>query len=202
MSASEDPRQPADADAQERDRHDLTELLHAAQAGQDEASSELLEAVYSHLKGLARRQLAHPAATLQPTELVHEAYDRLLGRNRAPFEDRRHFFRAAARSMRDIVADHARKQLALRRGGGAGRVVFEESALPPMSRPRDVVLLDDALRQLEDVDETSFEIVLLRFYAGLSGDETASILGISPSTVDRQWAWAKAWLHRELRPTS
>lgn len=178
----------------------VTQLLLAVGEGRRGAVNELLAVVYEELRSLARRKMAGvpPSDTLQPTALVHEAYMRLLGASNPSFKDRKHFFRAAARAMRDIVVEQARRHAALKRGANRRRLSLEETVVTISRQAVDLLVLDEALTRLAESDKKSVEVVMLRFFSGLTGDETALALGVSPATVDRRWAYAKAWLHRAL----
>lgn len=163
--------------------------------------------VYEQLRSAAQRELAaeRQGHTLSATALVHEAYLRLVGQRQVPWAGRGHFYAAAAEAMRRVLIDHARGRRRLRRGGGdAARP--DAAALASISElfasdcGEEFLMLDSALRRLEVEDPEAAQVVRLRFFAGLSGDETALALGKSPSTVDRDWAWARAWLFRQLRP--
>jgi RNA polymerase sigma factor (TIGR02999 family) len=156
--------------------------------------------VYDELRRLARRALFGQGRdhTLQSTALVHEAYLRLVGRDAVQWDDRIHFFAVAAQLMRRILVDHARKHLAAKRGGDQVTLSLDEHLAPAKSRPLDVVALDDALNELARMNPQHSRMIELRFLAGLSIEETAQAMGISPATVKRDWAVARAWLHREL----
>jgi RNA polymerase sigma factor (TIGR02999 family) len=136
--------------------------------------------------------------TLQPTALVHEAYLRLLGRDGPAWASRAHFFNAAARAMRDIIVEQARRHASLKRGGGRRRVTLDEAALCPSSQADDLLALHEALEQLEVSDPTSGRVVMLRYFAGLSVADTARAMDVSPATVDRYWRFARAWLRRRM----
>ena len=185
----------------EKDSADhVTQLLADARSGHAQAADELMQLVYGKLRGMAGRLMADasPTNTLQPTALVHEAYLRLFGRNEPSWRDRGHFFTAAARAMRDILVDQARKHASLKRGGGRKRVPFEETIAAPMTYPQELLYLEDALQQLEEQDRASAEVVMLRHFAGLTVQETAQAMGVSPATVDRHWRFARAWLGRRI----
>jgi RNA polymerase sigma factor (TIGR02999 family) len=179
----------------------VTQLLADARAGGRAAVSELMELVYEELRGLAHHQMANvPASdTLQPTALVHEAYLRLVGRDGPGWEDRAHFFNAAARAMRDIIVEQARKHARLKRGGGRKRITLDEAVLATADQSEDLLALDEALVRLERSDAASAEVVMLRFFAGLTPPDTARALGVSPATADRQWRYARAWLRGQFR---
>ena len=149
---------------------------------------------------LARRVLLGQGRdhTLQSTALVHEAYLRLVGHDTVHWDDRIHFFAVAAQLMRRILVDHARKHLAVKRGGGQVTLSLDEHLAPAKSRPLNVIALDDALNELSRMNPQQSRIVEMRFFAGLSIEETAQAMGISSATVKRDWAVARAWLYREL----
>jgi RNA polymerase sigma factor (TIGR02999 family) len=176
----------------------VTQLLGRWKTGDSSALETLLPLVYSELRKLARHYLASekPGHTLQSTALVHEAYLRLVGQSGA-IENRAHFFGIAARLMRQILVDHARARSAAKRDAGC-IVTLDESANILRNQPLDMVALDDALNELVRLDERQARIVELRFFAGLSVDDTARALDISPATVKRSWMAARLWLYREL----
>jgi RNA polymerase sigma factor (TIGR02999 family) len=178
----------------------ITSLLARAQERDRQATDELLPLVYEELRQLADRFLAgeKPGATLQPTALVHEAYLRLVGSDRASWENRAHFFGAAARAIRRILVDRARARGAARRGGGRPLRLDTDAPLAGPEPSLDVLALDEALAKLASIDAQKARVVELRFFGGLSVDETAATLGVSASTVDRDWAFARAWLHRAM----
>jgi RNA polymerase sigma factor (TIGR02999 family) len=180
---------------------DVTRLLHAIDVGDPQAASQLLPLVYEELRRLAAVRLAQEAGgqTLQPTALVHEAYLRLVGPDLdRRFENRSHFFGAAAEAMRRILVESARRKARQRHGAGLNRVDLD-AAQPVAPEPRDdLVALDAALTRLAAVDPQAGKLVELRHFAGLSVAEAAQVLGISPRTADRVWAFARAWLHQEL----
>ena len=169
-------------------------------ADDDRGSDQLFEQVYERLRRVAIAQMANerPNHTLQPTALVHEVYVKLVGSDTS-WESQRAFYLAAAEAMRRILIDHARRRGRLRRGGGRRRVHLD--GVEPEAgagKDLDIVILDEALRRLERVDPRGAEIVKLRFFAGLSVNETARAMGLSPITVKRSWASAQAWLHGEV----
>jgi RNA polymerase sigma factor (TIGR02999 family) len=181
----------------------VTLLLEAASRGESSAAEELLPLVYEELHRLARQRLAlePPGGTLQATALVHEAWLRLVGSGHAEDEGwngRGHFFGAAARAMRRILVERARRRAGLRHGGALRRVELTESVAVGDEESLDLLALDAALARLEALDARKAEVVALRFFAGLSVDEAARALGVSPGTVKNDWAFARAWLHREL----
>jgi RNA polymerase sigma factor (TIGR02999 family) len=167
-----------------------------------DATSEgdrLFAQVYDELRRLAARQLTHekPGQTLQPTALVHEAYLRLLGPDGLPaFRDRNHFFAAAATAMRRILVDRARSKLAHKHGRDLRRQPLAD--MPAPESDADLVALDEALHQLAGRDPVKAALVELRYFAGLTGDQAAAVLGVSPSTADRHWVFARAWLRRAV----
>jgi RNA polymerase sigma factor (TIGR02999 family) len=179
---------------------DVTQILAAIEAGDPKAAAELLPLVYDELRRLATDKLAResPGQTLQPTALVHEAYLRLVGAAGPPlYRDRRHFFAAAATAMRRILVDQARRKDAQKHGGGRLRHQLDEVAAP---QPDDELLaLHDALDQLAAEDPLKARLVELRYFTGLTTDQAADVLGISPSTADRHWAYARAWLQTAVR---
>ncbi|HVR29648.1 MAG TPA: sigma-70 family RNA polymerase sigma factor, partial [Thermoanaerobaculia bacterium] len=179
--------------------HDVTQILQALTAGDDRAGDELFAVVYGELRRIARAVSARerPDHTLQPTAVVHEAYLRLVGGESPRWENRAHFFGAAAEAMRRILIDHARRKASLKRGGGRRRASLTD--LPePDARLEDLLALDQALDRLEERDPAMAEVVKLRYFAGLSVEETAKALGTSPRSVSRAWTAARSWLRREL----
>jgi RNA polymerase sigma factor (TIGR02999 family) len=184
------------------EKGEVTRLLAATAKGDRAAYDELLPLVYDELCGIAHRHLRgeRPGHTLATTDLVHEAYFALVGIERVSWVDRAHFLAVAARAMRRVLIDHAKARSAKKRGGGHQRADLDVDALPA-SMPDELVLaLDDALQRLEQRDERYGRVVECRFYAGMSIEETASALEVSPATVKRHWSMARAWLHRELSP--
>jgi len=177
-----------------------TAVLHAAQNGDRQAAAELLPLVYAELRELARARLAHqkPGQTLQPTALVHEAYLRIAGDNDVTFEGRRHFFFAAARAMRNILVEQARRKAGPKYGGGRQRQEFDEFAAAVEPPSENVLAVHEALDELERTDPLKAQIVLLRCFTGLSMDETAEILGVPQRTLDRHWRLLRAWLKTKL----
>jgi RNA polymerase sigma factor (TIGR02999 family) len=178
----------------------VTELLLAVSGGDSAAFDELLPLVHHELRQLARRQMRREREghTLQTTALVNEAYLRLIDVSRVSFKDRAHFFAFSARIMRRILVDHARTRRFQKRGGGQARVAFDEALHVAVARPTDLVALDDALLALATSDARKARVVELRFFGGLSVEETATVLAVSPETVKRDWRVAKAWLLRQL----
>lgn len=180
---------------------DITRVLAAAASGEPRAAEQLLPLVYDELRQVAARQLANerPGHTLQATALVHEAYLRLVGGGGTSWENRRHFFAAAAEAMRRILVERARRKRRLRHGGGGQRVEVEADELPIEEPPVDLLALDEALERLAAEDTFKAELVKLRFFAGLSEQEAAEVLGVSRATAARHWAYARAWLFDQLR---
>ena len=179
----------------------VTRLLGALTAGEPEASGELLPLVYSDLRKLAAARMARlsPGQTLQATELVHEAYLRLVGSTDPGWQGRAHFFGAAARAMRDILADHLQRKGSLKRGGHFRRVGEDTAAEISCEGPSDDVLaLEEALEELEREYPRKAEVVTLSFFGGLTAGEIAEVLGHSTRTVERDWRFAKAWLNGRL----
>ena len=170
-------------------------------ADRREVFDRLLPLVYDELRGLARARLAHERAghSLQATALVHEAYIRMLGADSPSWNDRGHFFRAAAEAMRRILIDHARKRGRIKRGGGRIQVTLGDVQVGTGLPLEDLMALDEAIQRLEEQDPRMAEIVRLRFFAGLSVEETGKALGISERTVKREWAVARAWLYEAMR---
>ena len=166
----------------------------------EEALNRLFPAVYAELRAAARGQLRYERSdhTLQATALVHEAYLRLLGGAYPTWHDRQHFFRAAAEAMRRILVEHARGRARVKRGGNPIRVTLTDVASLTQQDPAEVLALDAAIRRLQEQDPTAADIVRLRFFAGLSVEETATMLELSERTVKREWAFARAWLYEAL----
>lgn len=179
---------------------EITRMLIQWSNGEREALDKLIPMVYAELRKIAGRVLQRERRdhTLQPTALVHEAYFRLIDQRSVNWRNRAQFFAIAAQAMRRIIVDHARRHNALKRGGENLKVELEAAMLLPGARDVDVVRLDDALTALAEFDPQQGRIVELRFFGGLSIEETAEVIGISPATVKRDWSMAKAWLHREL----
>ncbi|OYT73344.1 MAG: RNA polymerase subunit sigma-70 [Chloracidobacterium sp. CP2_5A] len=185
---------------------DITQLLMDWQSGDESALARLMPVVYEELRRIAARAMRRESVehTLQPTALVNEAYLRLIRQERADWRNRAHFFAIAAQMMRRILVDHVRGKKRQRRGGEQALVTLEDLgglASPSASGEVDVLALDEALTKLEGLAPRQCRIVELRFFSGLTVEATAEALGISPMTVKREWAIAKAFLYRELRPT-
>ena len=177
----------------------ISQLLDKWRAGDSEALSALVPLVYADLRRLAHRYLQQqrPDHTLQSTALVHEAYLRLAKQEKMRFENRAHFFAVSARMMRQILVDYARNQHAAKRDVGI-KLVLDEAIAPGPLRHVSLVLLDDALQELSRLNAKQGQIVELRFFGGLSIEETALVLGISPATVKRGWTTARLWLRKEI----
>jgi RNA polymerase sigma-70 factor (ECF subfamily) len=178
----------------------VTELLIRWRGGDRAALDALIPLVYDELRRLAQRYLQRERSnhTLQSTALVHEAYARLVGQNLPEWQNRAHFFGVAAQLMRQILVDYARGHRASKRGGSACKVTLDDAALQTQKVDVDVAALDDALKSLARIDPQQSRVVELRFFAGLSIEDTSEVLGISPSTVNRDWNTARVWLYREL----
>ena len=179
---------------------EVTRILSAIEQGDPSAAEQLLPLVYDELRKLAAVQLTHarPGETLNPTALVHEAYLRLVGDgNDRRYHDRGHFFAAAAAAMRHLRIDLARRKKTQKHGGGVQRVELDDVAAPPADD--ELLALDEALTQLAALDARKARLVELRFFAGLTNDQAAAVLGISATTADRDWAFARAWLRDAVR---
>jgi RNA polymerase sigma factor (TIGR02999 family) len=179
---------------------DITQLLRKAQTGDKNSLDELLPLVYNELRRIAERQLRNERDdhTLQATALVHEAYLRLIEQRSVDWGNRLHFFSIASEMMRRILVNYAIQRNAKKRGDGATRIALDEAVSLDAGRDLDLVALDDALKRLAEFDQTQARIVELRFFGGLTIEETAGVLGVSDSTVKREWRMAKAWLKSRL----
>ena len=179
---------------------DVTTLLRRWTAGDKSAIDQLAPLIYAELRKLAHRQLRRERRnrTLQSTALVHEAWLRLVDQKQAHWRDRAHFFAVSGQMMRRILVDHARDQHAEKRGGGASVLALDETMDMPAQRSLEMIALDDALNELARLDARQSQVIELRFFAGLSIDETAEALGVSKATVNRDWVTGRAWLLREL----
>jgi RNA polymerase sigma factor (TIGR02999 family) len=186
--------------------HEVTQILQAMGSGDRAAAGDLLPLVYEELRKLAQARMNHEQAqTLQPTALVHEAYLRLVGEeDRSQWQNRGHFFGAAAQAMRRILVERARHRGRIKHGGGAQRVEFDDEHMGNAINPEttDLVGLDEALNKLQTINPRRAEVVLLRYFAGLSVEETARAMQLSPTTVKTEWMVARAWLHREIAKAS
>ncbi len=183
--------------------NDVTRILSSLHHGDASAAEELLPLVYDELRKLAGQRMRQEGAdhTLQATALVHEAYLRLVGedvRKAADWDGRGHFFAAAAEAMRRILIDRARAKGAVKRGGGRRRLRLEQDPLAHDDLSEEILDLDDALIRLAAQDRSKAELVKLRFFGGLTLEEAAAVLGISPASADRHWAYARAWLYKEM----
>jgi len=180
---------------------DVTRILDRVEQGDPQAAAELLPLVYEELRRLAASKMAHqaPGQTLQATALVHEAYLRLTGGGRDQWQDRAHFFRAAADAMRCILVEKARRKSRWKRGGRLERVAIEGLELAADTPPDTLLVVNEALERLATEDAPKAELVRLRFFVGLTNAEAAKVLGLSEPTVKRYWDFARAWLLREIR---
>ncbi len=181
---------------------EITQLLRAASGGDGAAFDQLMPLIYDQLRVIARNQRRGEASeTLSTTAMVHEAYVKLVDQKRATYHNRSHFFAIAATALRRIIVDHARERLAKKRGGNWERIPLEnlgDSSQLTDARAHQFVELDEVLDRLRLIDERQSAVVTYRFFGGLTIEETAEVLELSPATVKREWAMAKAWLHREL----
>ena len=177
----------------------VTELLRASRGGDQAAADALIPLVYGELRRLAASymKLERPDHTLQPTALVHEAYIRLVGQE-SDWQGRTHFLGVAARQMRRVLVDHARKRSASKRAGHESRVTFEDALAVANDKPHELVAVDQAVEQLAKEYPRQARVVELRFFGGYTEDETAQILSVSPETVKRDWRFARTWLSREI----
>jgi RNA polymerase sigma-70 factor, ECF subfamily len=182
---------------------EVTQLLREFRPGDRAAVDRLFAAVYDELRSLAGQFFRHERAddTLQATALVHEAYMKLVDQTRVDWQGRTHFLAVAAQAMRRILVDHARQRDAAKRGGGQNRVLLDESLLPGVERADDVLAVDEALSRLLQLDPCQAQMVEMRFFGGMSVEETASALGMSKRSAEREWTMARAWLRRELSET-
>jgi RNA polymerase sigma factor (TIGR02999 family) len=187
--------------AMETDREDVTVLLAQLTMGNKEAASRLIPLVYAELRRLAGSYMRRERGdhTLQATALVHEAYLKLVEQRSVDWQSRAHFFGIAAQVMRRILVDHARGHLREKRGGGQDLIPLDEALLFAPEKALELTKLDESLERLTKIDPRQGKIVELRFFGGLTVEETAELLGISPKTVKRDWSMAKAWLHGDLK---
>ena len=181
--------------------NEVTQILSAAVKGDSDAARRLLPLVYGELRKLAEARLAKtpPGNSLQPTALVHEAYLRLVGSGDPGWQGRNHFFGAAAQAMRDILVEQARRKARIKHGGGLARLDLDDVDAAREPDPQEVLAVDEALTKLEKEDPRGAQVVVLRYFGGLTEPETAAILDVSASTVVRDWKFARTWLFRELR---
>jgi RNA polymerase sigma factor (TIGR02999 family) len=178
---------------------DITLILNAVQEGDPKAAEELLPLVYEELRRLAAAKMAEqPGQTLQPTALVHEAWLKLVGGDRQYWESRRHFFSAAAKAMRHILIDRTRKRQCDRHGGGQQRVDIDEIDVAAPVEEEQLLALNEAIDELEELDPAKAEVVKLKFFVGLSEREAAEVLGVSERTIERRWTYAQAWLFERM----
>lgn len=179
---------------------DITQLLLDWSQGDQAALDQLMPAVYQELRKIANRYLKseRPDHTLQPTALIHEAYLRLINQSWQPWQSRTHFYGVAAQMMRQILVEHARAHAAAKRGGGGQKISLDDATIFSQERASDLVALDDALCSLAAIDARKCRVMELRYFGGLSMEETAEVLGISVATVGREVRLAQAWLHREM----
>ncbi len=182
------------------DSGEITDLLLQWRGGDPGSLERLLPLVYDELRRIAARQTRgeRPGHTLQPTAVVHEAYMRLVDQSRVSYQNRLHFYGVAAQTMRRVLVDHARRRRRSKRGGGEPHLVLEDEDLVTTQRPVDFLDLDAALDKLQALDTEQAKLVELRYFGGLSVEETGEVLGLSPATVKRHWLSAKVWLLREL----
>ena len=180
---------------------DVTRLLADVQNGRPDAAPQLIPLVYDELRRIARQQMRSERSdhTLQATALVHEAYFRLVNQRERTWQNRTHFIRIAAQVMRRLLIDHARARRTAKREGGLQRVPLEDPLLLSEAQSEELLALDEALERLAELDERQSRVVELRFFGGLSVEETAEALGIAPRTVKRDWLVARAWLHRAMK---
>ena len=180
--------------------NDVTRVLHAIESGDRKAANELLPLVYEELRKLATHKMANEALgnTLQPTALVHEAWLRLVGSNDQTWQNRAHFFGAAAEAMRRILIESARRKRALRHGGGQERLDIKEIEIAATTTGEELLAVNEALEKFAAFDEPKAELVKLRYFAGLTIEEAAEVLGISRATAKRWWSYARAWLYQKV----
>jgi RNA polymerase sigma-70 factor (ECF subfamily) len=182
-------------------RTDVTDLLLDLSRGDQDALNKLMPLVYDELRRLASRYLRHerPGHTLQTTALVHEAYLKLVDQKNANWQNRVQFFAAIAQVMRHILVDYARSRRAFKRGGSYCRLSLDEAALSSEEKDADLLTLNEALNTLAAIDARQSRVVELRVFGGLTVEQTAEVLGVSPRTVKEEWRMAKAWLHQQIR---
>jgi RNA polymerase sigma factor (TIGR02999 family) len=179
---------------------EVTVMLTAVERGEPMAAERLLELVYEELRRLAASKMVResPGQTLQPTALVHEAWLRLVGHNQPTFQNRAHFFSAAAEAMRRILIDRARQKLAVRHGGGHERISIDELNLAAPDVDQEILVVDEVLDKFARQHPVKAEVVKLRFFAGMSHQETAQVLGISEASARNYWTFARAWILNEI----
>jgi len=180
---------------------DVTRLLDSIESGDAKAAEELLPLVYDELRKLAAAKMAHesPNQTLQPTALVHEAWLRLTGNENVKWNGRAHFFGAAAEAMRRILVDNARRKHAARHGGKQQRLNVEDIEIAAPEKQAELLAINESLEKLAALDKQKAELVKLRYFVGLTIDESAAILGVSVPTANRWWTYARAWLYQEIQ---
>jgi len=180
--------------------HEVTGLLAKWSGGDKGAEADLFRLVHLELRRIARRYVARGrrGQTLQTTAVVNEAYVRLVAQRGSSWQDRAHFFAVSAKAMRHILIDYARSRGYAKRGGGLARVTFDEATAAPLKKAADIVALDDALARLAEGYPRRSQVVELRYFGGLTNDEIAEVLKVSPATVERDWRYARAWLHQTL----
>ncbi|MBI2213250.1 MAG: sigma-70 family RNA polymerase sigma factor [Acidobacteria bacterium] len=183
--------------------HDVTQLLNLWRSGDRAALEQLVPLIYDELRRVATRHLGRERAghTLQPTALVHEAFLRLAGVSNIEWQNRAQFIGVAAEMMRRILVDYARARATEKRGGGATMVELDSDAVPGKQREAELLAVDEALKRLAEFDPRQAKIVEMRYFGGLTIEETAAAVELSPATVKREWTVARAWLHRELSQT-
>lgn len=186
--------------AESRERAEVTRLLLDWSRGDEASLERLMPLVYDELKRLARIQMGRERSdhTLQPTAVVHEAYMRLVDAQHIAWRDRAHFFAVASRLIRRVLVDHARRHRAGKRGGGLVHLTIDDASPVSEVRADEIVALDEALKDLEELDPRQGRVVEMRYFGGLTIEETAAVLQVSPATVKREWSVASAWLRREL----
>ena len=179
---------------------EITQLLNDVSSGDKDAYNKLYPLVYKKLKRIARRQLGNEygSRTLSNTGLVHEAYEKLIDQDNVHYNGRTHFYAISARSMRQILVDYARKRTAQKRGGDNHKITLDEERLNLDSHAKTIIEIDQLMDELKSFDERMYHIVELRFFGGLSIDDTAENLGISPSTVNREWIKARGWFYKKI----
>jgi RNA polymerase sigma factor (TIGR02999 family) len=180
---------------------DVTQILTAIEQGDVKAADKLLPLVYEELCRLAAKKMSResPGQTLQPTALVHEAYIRLVGSEAQNWKSRTHFFSAATEAMRRILIDNARRKQRLKRGGGQEEIDLENAEIAMETPSEEMIALDEALAKLESTDKQKADLVKLRYFAGLTLDQAAGILGLSKSMAKRHWTYIRAWLYRQIK---
>jgi RNA polymerase sigma factor (TIGR02999 family) len=183
---------------------EVTRILNAIEQGDARAADKLLPLVYDELRRLASKKMSQepPGQTLQATALVHEAYIRLVGSEGRNWNSRMHFFYAAAEAMRRILIDNARRKQRLKRGGGQQKIDLEDAEIAIEEPSEDLIALDEALAKLARADKVKADLVKLRYFAGLTLEQTAGILGLSKTTAKRHWTYARAWLYRQIAASS